>query len=73
MAENKTTLDNDLDLLGRTALRIKAERDVLLEACKLVVEWYENSGPADPDRESLGSHELWSTCKKAIKQAEGGT
>ena|SRR6266404_8839770 len=45
----------------------------LLDACKLVVEWYENSGPADPDHESLGSHELWSTCKKAIKQAEGGT
>lgn len=44
----------------------------LLDACKLVIEWYENSGPADPDRESLGSHELWSTCKKAIKKAESG-
>lgn len=45
----------------------------LLEACKLVIEWYENSGASDPDRQSLDSAALWSTCKKAIQKAESGS
>ena len=40
----------------------------LLEACKKVVAWYENSGNQDP---APGSLELWSACKKAISKAKG--
>lgn len=41
--------------------------DELLAACKKVVEWYENSGPSDP---APGSAEIWSVCRRAVKNAE---
>ena len=35
----------------------------LLEACKAVVKWYEDSGATDP---APGSVELWAQCRKAL-------
>jgi len=80
-AENKPVTEQDLhnaiDSLGRTALRVKIERDALFVACKRAYE--ELDDRYDVDRDSEGGHkeypfngagELMRILKEAIDKAE---
>lgn len=49
----------NLDNMGST----KSEGQQLAQA---VVDWYENAGNADPDKDSPGSVELWELAKKVL-------
>lgn len=73
----KQQLNASLDSLGKTALRVKSERDALLAACKAVYEALDERYDVDRDSEGRnkeypfnGAGALMSMLKRAIDKAE---
>lgn len=70
-------LSKDIDKLGETALRVKAERDALLTACKWAYAMLDERYDVDQDSEGHtreypfnGAGEMMSILGAAIEKAE---
>jgi hypothetical protein len=68
------SLSDDFDRLAETALRIKWDRDELLEAAKAIHAWIEADGAPDMGAVELTARGIvaWSALRAAIAKAEGG-